>query len=1216
MLSRLYPLRGSSFLPSGLLLVLLLLVSFPARVFAQDPAAHWQMDESGWNGTSGEVVDSSGNGNNGTARTAGGSNSLPDTEDAKVCRGGRFRGQGFVEDGVYTDAQHYVDVPDAPELSPQVGDREMTISGWVRLNSINGTQTLVHKGEGGASQEYNVTVENGILRMTLWDRYGGGQTIALSGERMAVDRWYFFEAQVRPAFSVSGVARVALRDANGDLLDQESAYMLYLFYNNYEDAKPLNGRLVLGGVRYGSGSPVNFLDGTLDEVRIHDDELGANELRDLALETRACSAPEPLTCMNDDFGTGSLSEDWATSVSRGSFTPQVVSGRLRMTQDVGNQATAASYQGLFPGADNLIQVEFDYYAYGGSGADGLAVVFSDAAITPQAGGYGGSLGYAQEPDGSGGFAGGWLGVGLDEYGNFSHDSEGRVGGNNDRTLDSVALRGAAPDYAYIADSGELSPGIDSNNDNNPYRYRITIDSRGGQVPVVTVERNGRGTGNRFQTVVQETLASQPDIPENLLLSLTGSTGGSTNIHELDNLQICAEKVGEVQARVDHFEIEHSGTALTCRPEEVVIRACNNDDCSETFPDPVEVTLAPSGWLGGDTFTMTGVATRSLAITTPGTVTLGVPGSDPGTVAFSRTLCDDGSGVLAADQCDLTFFDSGFDMSIPDHIADTDVSARIAAVRKDDTSEQCVPGFDNETRSVALWSTYVNPSSGTRNVFLEGAPMPTSAGATTSLSFDGDGVATVDLRYPDVGRVRLNARYEGSGEDDGLIMVGDGAFVARPDHFELDIPGNPGATSVQDDNAFVAAGEDFEVGVSAINASGDVTPNFGRETPTESVSVDSSLVAPGGGSSPPLAGAFGSFGEDCSGASAPGGTACGRFQWPEVGIIRMTPTLASGSYLGSGNVTGNAISHVGRFIPERFNVTVAEHGELEPFCTVSTAFAYTGQALDWRGGTEPILTLEALNANGGLTRNYTMGSFQRLSLGGLSRMPGSSDQLAVDTLGNPFPVTADLDTPALPVVGPGRLEYRFSSSDEITYDKTVQTRVAPFTPDYRIELTRLEDADGVSSPQLPIAIEPDSDFEMRYGRLQLENVYGPETSNLVMPFRADYYTTTGFVRNTADSCWAYNTADVVLDQSGLSGGSTSVVAASDTLVAGAPATDNEMVLTAPGEGNRGDVRVTFVVPVWMTGDYDDDGALEDPSGLATFGVYRGNDRIIYWREVEN
>ncbi len=921
-----------------------------------------------------------------------------------------------------------------------------------------------------------------------------------------------------------------------------------------------------------------------------------------------------LTCFEDSFD-GGLGDDWVTSVSGDSTPPSVTQrGRLRMTENKGNQSTAASFQRLFPGADNLIQVEFDYYAYGGSGADGIAVVFSDASKTPQAGGYGGSLGYAQEPDSSGGFAGGWLGIGLDEFGNFSHDSEGRDGGNGDAAPDSVAIRGEEPDYEYIAYSGELDPGIDSTGANNPHRYRITIDSRGNN-PILTVERDTTGTGNYFQNIIRVTLGDQP--PENLFFSLTGSTGGSTNIHELDNLEICADRIGEIEDRVDHFEIEHSGSALTCRPEEVVIRACDNADCSVLFPDPVEVTLAPSGWVGGDTFVMNGgVATRSLAITTPGTVTLGVPASDPGTVAFSRTICDDGPGDPGQGQCDLTFFDSGFDISIPDHIADTGVTASIAAVRKDDTSEQCVPGFDNETKAVALWSTYMNPSSGTRSVLVEGDPLPTSSGATTSLNFDGNGVATVGLRYPDVGRVSLNARYEGAGDDAGLVMVGDGMFVARPDHFQLTVPGNPGATSVQDDNAFVAAGDDFEVRVSSINASGDVTPNFGRETPAQSVTLESLLVAPGGGDAPPLSGTFGPFMEDCSGASAPGGTACGLFQWPEVGIIRIEPTLASGNYLGTGDVAGNAISHVGRFIPDRFSVTVDEPGEVEPFCETSTAFAYTGQNLSWRGGAEPLLTAEAWNAHGAVTKNYTLGAFQRLSVASLSRTPRTSDESAVDARGGPFLVTTSLDSPILAVVGPGQLQYRFASSDEITYDKTPQTRLAPFTPDYRIELTQLGDADNVSSPQLPMDVEPEFDFEMRYGRLQLENAYGPETSNLTMPFRVDYYTAAGFTTNTADSCWTYNTADVSLDQSGLSGGSTSVIAASDILVAGASAPGGGIVLTAPGGGNRGDIRATFSVPVWLRGDYDDDGTLEDPTGLATFGVYRGHDRIIYWREVPN
>ena len=928
--------------------------------------------------------------------------------------------------------------------------------------------------------------------------------------------------------------------------------------------------------------------------------------------------PKPAICFSEEFSGGALNtDDWATSVSRGSFRPGIVGGRLRLTEAVGNQATAVSLQRLFPGADNLIQVEFDYYAYDGNGADGVAIVFSDASITPQAGGYGGSLGYAQEPDRTGGFAGGWLGIGIDEYGNYSNWSEGRQGGKRGRTPDSVAVRGAADlNYQYIAGSDALFPGIDATGRNAPHRYRITIDSRGA-LPVLLVERDTTATGTDYQEIISVTLTGQQaDVPENLFFSLTGSTGGSTNIHELDGLEICADKVGEIQRRVDHFEIIHSGRGLTCKPETVRIRACDDAACNAFFPDPVEVTLSPSGWVGGDTFTMNGETTRSLAITSPGTVTLGVPSSDPGTVAFSQTLCDDGSGTLAADQCDMTFFDSGFDIAVPDHIADTVVTASIAAVRKDDSSQRCVPGFDEETKNVALWSSYINPSSGDQSVVLDedGSELPFFVSGTKPLFFDANGLATVSIRYPDVGRIRLNARYQGSGDDAGLEMVGDGEFVARPDHFQLTIPGNPAATSVQDDNAFVAAGDDFEVRVSSINASGNVTPNFGQETPAEDVVLEASLVAPSGGDSPALSGSFGDFGQDCTGAPAAGGTACGQFHWPEVGIISITPELASGGYLGTANVIGNAVSHVGRFVPDRFGVTITEPGEIEAYCDISAAFSYIGKPFKWLSGAEPALLVEALNVGGAVTRNYTLGDFLRLSPGSLVRTPAVADNSGLDANGAPFPVSTNLANPTLSVIGRGQLQYRFSSLDEITYNKTVQTRVAPFTPDYSIELTQLQDADSVSAPLLPTNLLPVMNFELRYGRLQLENIYGPETVNLAMPLQIDYYTAAGFTRNLADSCWGYNTGSVTLDQSGLSGGSTSVVPVSGTMDMGGSATGSEVVLAAPGEPNRGDVRVSFPVPVWLQGDYDGDGSLGDPSGVATFGVYRGHDRIIYWREV--
>lgn len=665
---------------------------------------------------------------------------------------------------------------------------------------------------------------------------------------------------------------------------------------------------------------------------------------------------------------------------------------------------------------------------------------------------------------------------------------------------------------------------------------------------------------------------------------------------------------------DHIRLTHPGTGLTCSPADITVTACADADCSSRFGDPVTVDFtSPSENWSPDPVTFTETTSVLLQYTTPGTVRLGAEANSP--PASNPTRCFSGG----TETCDMTFFDSGFIIDVPDHIAATAVGGTIAAVRKDDTSQRCVPGFSDVTRDVSFWSDYSDPDSGSASVTVDSQAIEkASPGTATTLAFDADGVANFDLAYPDVGRVELNARYEGSegNGDAGLVLVGVTDFIARPDRFLLDVPGNPAATD-GNGSVFRAAGEIFEIIVSAVNANGDRTPNFGRESSPESVRLESSLIAPAGGENPPITGDFGVFGEACDGTSADGGTACGEFSWPEVGIIALTPRLADASgYLGFEDVVGSRLDNVGRFIPARFELIVTEQGMLEPFCTVGGVdFAYTGQGLNWQSGFEPVVTADALNTAGAVTRNYTSGDFLKLGAANLDRTPAANDDTALDAQGSPFPVTTTLAGMSFSNLGSGRVQYRFSSADNLVFEKTVNSLVAPFNPDYSIELTRLEDADGVTaSPQTPLELAPSFGFEIRYGRLSVDNAYGPETMDLIVPFEATYYTGSGFVVNEPDSCWAYATGtDVSLDDSGLSGGSTSVIARSDTLVAGRPRAGSELILSAPGEGNTGNVPLIFSVPVWLQGDYDEDGTLENPSALATFGVYRGHDRVIYWQE---
>jgi len=57
-----------------------------------------------------------------------------------------------------------------------------------------------------------------------------------------------------------------------------------------------------------------------------------------------------------------------------------------------------------------------------------------------------------------------------------------------------------------------------------------------------------------------------------------------------------------------------------------------------------------------------------------------------------------------------------------------------------------------------------------------------------------------------------------------------------------------------------------------------------------------------------------------------------------------------------------------------------------------------------------------------------------------------------------------------------------------------------------------------------------------------------------------------------------------------------------------------VLRAPGTGNDGTVTLTTVVPSWLRFDWNAAvPGLENPSGIATFGVFEGEAKRIFQTE---
>lgn len=353
-------------------------LSCACAVQAETLVAHWQMDETQWSGQNAEVRDSSGFENHGTAINGG------STTDALVCRGGWFRGEGYNADpnNAYYQARYYLRVRDSNNLSPQTAgaNAAVTISGWFNTAISNGT--ILHKGEGNDTQEYRVFIEGGNLKLQIWNRFGGSVTFPLNYS-INPGQWYFFAADVQRVGNSSNV-RASLR-----LYSNNSNTMLASVSGQGDvdqTNKVTTGDLFIGAVSYGN-TPTNYFDGRLDEIRVYAGLRTEAQVLADKNATRACSGT--LQCFTDDFQRDILGDNWAVTNKSGSFgNPRIVNGRLRITNNTANAATATTLQRLFPSEGNRVTLEYDFYAYGGNGADGIAVVFSDADITPEPGGYG------------------------------------------------------------------------------------------------------------------------------------------------------------------------------------------------------------------------------------------------------------------------------------------------------------------------------------------------------------------------------------------------------------------------------------------------------------------------------------------------------------------------------------------------------------------------------------------------------------------------------------------------------------------------------------------------------------------------------------------------------------------------------------------------------------------------------------------------------------
>ncbi|MGL4892764.1 MAG: DUF6701 domain-containing protein [Aeromonas veronii] len=1034
---------------------------------------------------------------------------------------------------------------------------------------------------------------------------------------------------------IQGEVRIFVKQAtqlNGAVLNRSGTGSLLLF--GYQDIT-LNNDTLLNGYVYSDQTLV------LNNTSVIN---GRTTSRSLTMASNSAIndqafAPS-LTCFNDDFSRTGLGDNWVVSQRNNSELPSIQSGRLRMTRNIGNQATSATYQRLFPAASNLVEVTFRYYAWSpqtGTGGDGLAVILSDATVTPQPGSFGGALGYAQRDNGTPGFAGGWLGVGLDEYGNFSNPNEGKVGGPGARAQ-AIAIRGGVgSSYRYLAGTtANISPRVDVRGTSSAqpgHLYRLRIDSRVAGRSMVSLDRN---SGSGFSTLVAPfdamATAGQEQVPADFLLSLTGSTGGANNNHELDDIQICALRSNPIGVQIDHFQLDHSGQPLTCNPETVTVKACADAACTTLITDPVTATLsltptsASNGWIGGNTVTFSGGSTTvQLRNNTPTAVTIGVSGSTPTTKPFSTTLCKAGAGTPSAAACTLNFADSGFFFDVPDTYSNQPQTVTIKAVKKSDVTKLCVPGFASQTKSVKFWSSYISPASNPYNsqMSVNSSAIGASQGAATPLSlvFDAQGESTITVKYPDAGKVQLDARYDGTGSEAGLVMLGADQFVARPVGLCITPPQGGCAAGDSSCPVFKKAGEAFQVDIKAMAwesaNDGDIcvgnqtTPNFSLPN----IALGSTLVAPNPGTNATLGTTAYSHVAAANSANSVSQTVS------EVGVFRMTATPPANGYFNY-TIPSAQSQPVGRFIPADFNLV---SGDIVPACN---AFSYMGQPFG------VMLDVLARNTTGVQTRNYT-GPFAKgeAYLSVANDKDGKSLSSRLRSL-QPLPW---LD---------GRAALTTGSSEFV--------RLSGTQPDgpYKSLLFGLymRDNDGdrtlIASPNFNDAVvgncsgsgcnarQIDSvPMKAYFGRLLAGTVAGLASAPLAIPLQMQYYEGGNWLQNKEDKCTQLSLANqgfIFLNPSHTFDAATRELnlgaGRKIKLGLGSSAPGGDAALAKDGEilfhFAKPDisVRIPYKVdlakqpsqPLWLSDPTSaNDGNLQ---GEAIFGSSRGNDRIIYRREV--
>ena len=305
----------------------------PQKWLSDGLVGYWKMDESLWDGTSGEVIDSSGNGNNGTS-----------TDNASTTLG------KFGNGGVFDGNGDYVDTADINDL-----DSISTFTFAVWVNSDSGTAgPFISKGTDTSNRSHIWWHSDNTI---FWNVSNGSNAYGVSSEP-SHNAWHYF------VMVFDGT-----KTGNSNRL---KGYIDGVEQNlSFTGTIPATTASQSVDVLFGkAGEGASYFDGKIDEVRIYNRALSTKEVRDLYNW-----APGPVAYYNFDEKTGTTINDTSGNGNNSTAfsTPDWTQGKVGAALDFNGSSDFVT----FPNdVGYTTQVSaFVWFKHEGAPAGGYHIIF-------------------------------------------------------------------------------------------------------------------------------------------------------------------------------------------------------------------------------------------------------------------------------------------------------------------------------------------------------------------------------------------------------------------------------------------------------------------------------------------------------------------------------------------------------------------------------------------------------------------------------------------------------------------------------------------------------------------------------------------------------------------------------------------------------------------------------------------------------------------------